>query len=121
MGFLGRLFVLGVLATSGGCNFGKADVAQAPEHPTFNPDVLQVLSDHCLLCHGYPANRGAPSRFRLDVYDNTGGVRGAHSEAGQLVEAVNGGSMPPSALWGDGVGPNGKLVLQRWLDDGAPP
>ncbi len=115
--------LFGFVAATGlaGCNFSKADVAQVPDHPTFDPDVKQVMQDHCLLCHGYPANRGAPSRFRLDVYDDVGRVRGAHSEAGSLVNAANGDSMPPSAVWGDGLGPNAKLLLQRWLADGAPP
>jgi hypothetical protein len=116
-----RAAVLFLLAMVPACNFSKADVAQVPDHPVFDPDVKQVLADHCLLCHGYPANRGAPSRFRLDVYDDVNGVRGAHSEAGQIVNSVNGGEMPPAAAWGDGVGPNGKLLLQRWLADGAPP
>jgi hypothetical protein len=29
--------------------------------------------------------------------------------------------MPPAAAWGDGVGPTGKQMLERWLTDGAPP
>ncbi len=114
------LFAL--FAVPGSCNFGKADIAQAPEHPTFDPDVKQVLADHCLLCHGDPPNRGAPSRFRLDVYnDVVGGPRGAFFEASDIIRTVDSGKMPPAALWGDGVGPNGKLVLDRWLADGAPP
>ena len=28
--------------------------------------------------------------------------------------------MPPAAKWGDGVGPNGKKMLQNWQTDGYP-
>jgi hypothetical protein len=28
--------------------------------------------------------------------------------------------MPPSAKWGDGVGTNGKAMLQNWATDGYP-
>jgi hypothetical protein len=124
LGVRGRAAILlpvVLAATAAACNFSRADVAQVPDNPVFDPDVKQVLTDHCLLCHGYPANRGAPSHFRLDVYDDVNGVRGAHAEAGEIVNAVNSGDMPPAAAWGDGVGPNGKLLLQRWLAHGAPP
>jgi hypothetical protein len=48
-------------------------------------------------------------------------VRGAKSEANRFVHSVEENEMPPAAAWGDGVGPNGKKLLQNWLADGAPP
>jgi hypothetical protein len=30
------------------------------------------------------------------------------------------GKMPPGAKAGDGVGPNGMQMLQKWADNGAP-
>jgi hypothetical protein len=103
------------------CSFGKADITTVPEHPTFEADVKPLLAEHCLLCHGYPAKRTAPTDFRLDVYDDADGVRGAKSEASRFVHSVEENEMPPAAAWGDGVGPNGKKLLQNWLADGAPP
>jgi hypothetical protein len=102
------------------CSFSKADITTVPEHPTFEADVKPLLAEHCLLCHGYPAKRTAPTSFRLDVYDDTDGVRGAKSEASRFVHSVEEDEMPPAAAWGDGVGPNGKKLLQNWLADGAP-
>jgi hypothetical protein len=111
-----------VCATAGlfACSFGKPDITTVPDHPSFATDVTPLLVDHCLLCHGYPAKRDAPGSFRLDVYDDTI-VPGAHSEADRFVRSVIDGKMPPAAAWGDGVGSNGKKLLQNWLADGAPP
>ena len=103
------------------CAFSIPDIPTVPANPTYAADVRPLLAQQCLLCHGYPARRGAPSDFRLDVYADTDGVRGAYSEASRFVHAVTSDSMPPAAAWGDGVGPNGKQLLQNWLADGAPP
>lgn len=102
------------------CSFGKPDIASVPAHPTFEIDVKPLLADHCLLCHGYPATRGAPTSFRLDVYTSPDGFPAARQEAGRILSSINGGKMPPSAKWGDGVGPNGKAMLQNWAADGYP-
>jgi hypothetical protein len=124
-GFAWKSFRLaGLLLGLGGvyaCSFSKADITTVPEHPTFEADVKPLLAEHCLLCHGYPAKRTAPTSFRLDVYDDTDGVRGAKSEANRFVHSIEEDEMPPAAAWGDGVGPNGKKLLQNWLADGAPP
>jgi len=104
------------------CSLGKPDIATVPAHPTFERDVKPLLADHCLLCHGYPATRGAPTSFRLDVYDPPVGTPtpAAHQEASRFIRSIDDGKMPPSALWGDGVGPNGKALLQNWQTDGYP-
>jgi hypothetical protein len=98
----------------------KPDIATVPAHPTFELDVKPLLADHCLLCHGYPATRGAPTNFRLDVYAATNGVQGAYEQRSRLVKATLNDHMPPAGLWGEGVGPNGKKLLQNWQTDGYP-
>jgi hypothetical protein len=104
------------------CSFGKPDIATVPDHPTFEADVKPLLADHCLLCHGYPAKRGAPTDFRLDVYhSDVSGVDGAGTNPRRWVDSVEDDEMPPAARWGDGVGSNGKELLRRWLASGAPP
>jgi hypothetical protein len=40
--------------------------------------------------------------------------------ASAILEKVKDDEMPPAAAWGDGIGPNGKKLLERWLADGAP-
>jgi hypothetical protein len=102
------------------CSFGKPDIATVPAHPTFEIDVKPLFADHCLLCHGHPATRGAPTSFRLDVYTSPDGMSAARKEADPVIRSIEDGKMPPSAAWGDGVGPNGKQMLQNWASDGYP-
>jgi hypothetical protein len=102
------------------CSFGKPDIATVPAHPTFEADVKPLLADHCLLCHGYPATRNAPTSFRLDVYKSPDGFPAAYQEANRFVRSIQDDDMPPAAAWGDGVGPNGKKMLQNWAADGYP-
>jgi hypothetical protein len=102
------------------CSLGKPDIATVPAHPTFEIDIKPLLADHCLLCHSDPATRGAPTSFRLDVYTSPDGKRAAHEEAGRFIRSIDDGGMPPSALWGDGVGPNGKAMLHNWATDNYP-
>lgn len=103
-----------------GCRFGIEDIAKVPDHPTYNRDVKPLLIDHCVLCHGSPPKRGAPANFRLDQYDSLDGVLGVNAMADSIVDVTKDDRMPPAAKWGDGVGPNGKQMLERWLADGAP-
>ena len=114
------LALLALALAMSACSFGKPDIATVPAHPTFEIDVKPLLADHCLLCHGYPATRGAPTSFRLDVYDPPVGTStpAAHQEASRFIQSIDNGKMPPSATWGDGVGPNGKAMLQNWKTDG---
>jgi hypothetical protein len=116
--FTGALLALALAAPA--CSFGKPDIVTVPDHPTYELNVHPLLADHCLLCHGYPATRGAPSSFRLDVYTSADGMPAAYREADRLIRSIQNNKMPPSALWGDGVGPNGKKLLQNWAADGYP-
>ncbi len=103
-----------------GCTYAVSDIPPPPEHPTYGASVRAFLGDHCLVCHGSPPDRGAPSYFRLDVYADEGGILGAGSMAQVVLGDVVHGTphtMPP----GDGVGPNGKQLISNWVADGAPP
>jgi hypothetical protein len=102
------------------CSYGIRDVSNVPDNPTFNRDIYPLFVDHCVLCHGSPPNRGAPSTFRLDVYDDQGNVAGAKSMSGWALSDVQSGRMPPAAQSGDGVGPNGLQMLERWVHNGSP-
>ena len=114
------LAVVAMGALSGSCNYGVADISGVPDNPTYTRDVYPLFRDHCLLCHSVPPDRGAPSYFRLDVYDDTNGVTGAMNMAGSALGDVKSKRMPPSAKGGEGVGPNGQAMLQKWFDNGSP-
>jgi len=117
-----RLFPVVVLmvAFSGSCHYGVADISAVPDNPTYNRDVYPLYRDHCLLCHSSPPDRGAPSYFRLDAYDTGNGVLGAMDMASSCAGDVTSNKMPPGAKSGDGVGPNGLAMLQKWAANGAP-
>lgn len=116
--FLAVVITMGALA--GSCHYGVADISGVPDSPTYNADVYPLYRDHCLVCHGSPPDRGAPSNFRLDVYDSTDTVLGAMDMAGSAAGDVKTNKMPPAAKVGDGVGPNGQAMLKKWVESGAP-
>lgn len=116
-----RLVASAILAIAlQACGFGVDDVDQVPDAPTFERDVAPLFHDHCTLCHGAPPARGAPGHFRLDVYADTPAKLGAQSMAFSALRRVEADDMPPAASWGDGLGPNGKKLLRRWVEQGAP-
>jgi uncharacterized membrane protein len=117
-----RLFlaVVAIGALFGSCNYGVADISGVPDNPTYNRDVYPLFRDHCLLCHSSPPDRGAPKYFRLDTYDDSNGVTGAMNMAASALADVKSKRMPPSAKGGEGVGPNGQAMLQKWVDNGTP-
>ncbi len=128
------------------CDFGVPDIEEVPENPTFYRDILPLYEDHCLLCHGNPPSRGAPKDVRLDVYEfvdakehhldelgtrrdahaghhdpNAKGPWGAKDMSLESLRLVEEGKMPPAARWGDGLGPNARKMLRRWVEQGSPP
>jgi len=141
----GRWIACGLAVVVGACDFAVDDIREVPENPTFHRDILPLYEDHCLLCHGDPPRRGAPANFRLDVYEitDTGthadgygerrqahaghdhpegkGPFGAKDMALHCLQVVEEGLMPPAAKWGDGLGPNARKMLRRWVEQGSPP
>lgn len=116
-----RLLSLFLFLLVNACSIAVDDLSEVPLNPTYEKDILPYLADHCLLCHGSPSSRNAPSEFRLDRYEDTltangGKVLGAANMAASLVGAVKSGVMPPEG----GIGPNGKQMLNNWLAAGAP-
>ena len=109
------LAVVLLSALAGSCKYGVADINGVPDNPTYNTDVYPLLRDHCLLCHGATPNRDAQkSGVRLDTYQD------AVDWSGSVLADVKSDKMPPGAKDGDGVGPNGKAMLQKWIDNGTP-
>lgn len=134
------------LLALGACSFAAPDIEEVPENPTFTQDILPLFEDHCLLCHGNPPARGAPPDVRLDVYEfvdshehhlggelgrrrdahaghddpNATGPWGAKDMSLESLKLVERDEMPPAAKWGDGLGPNGRKMLRRWVEQGSP-
>lgn len=115
-----RALLFLAVSTFASCHYAASDPVYVPDHPGYEEDIHPLFSDHCLLCHGHPANRGAPGTFRLDVYDDTDGIAGALSYGRTALYDVQSKKMPPAANDGEGVGGNGILILQRWIADGLP-
>ena len=114
------LAVVALVTFSVSCKYGVSDINGVPENPTYDHDIHPLYADHCLLCHSSPPDRGAKPYFRLDVYADTNSVSGAMNMAATAFNNVKSGRMPPSAKDGDGIGPNGQAMLQKWVDHGAP-
>jgi len=116
-----RLALLFLTASVAACNYGIRDIGSVPDNPTFNRDIYPLYADHCLVCHSSPPDRGAKSYFRLDTYDDVGDTAGAKTMASDALGQVKSGRMPPGAASGDGVGPNGLQMLERWVQQDSPP
>lgn len=87
----------------------------APDEPTWARDVQPILAANCVRCHGVPVLGGAPSGFRLDVYDPVLTDDGSsYLGAGAMAEFVAARAcdetMPPRFPLSD----RQQEVLDRW-------
>lgn len=97
----------------------------APANPTWATDVQPILAANCTKCHIPPPLDGAPTTFRLDIYEET-----VNDEGVQILGAEQMGMfgsiafqitsedrpMPPRFPLTD----RQIEVLQNWTDNGAP-
>jgi len=126
--FKSRQFLFGlcsVVILLGGCpGFGTGSASngillEVPTDPTYEAHVSLVLDFHCAGCHGETAAGGAPSDFRLDVYEDDD--RDAVFEKAEriIVRAVESEAspMPP---FGAVLDPVERETLEIWLAQGAP-
>ena len=88
--------------------------------PTFERDVLPILTAHCLACHG-----GVTQQNNLDLRTHATLLRG-----GKTGPAVMPGKPEESLLWqkidtdempktDNKVSPAGKAAIRRWIESGA--
>jgi hypothetical protein len=91
--------------------------------PRFEPDVLPVLTAHCLKCHG----AGKKPKAGLDLRSRAGVLKGGESgpavvpgsaENSLLVQMVRKGEMPPQG--NPPLSAEEVALLRRWIDAGAP-
>ena len=122
---LAVVLLAAVVATGAIAGCGRT----APDSPTWVDDVRPILVANCVRCHSPPQIGGAPTYFRLDVYEDTDldtfastcetgdrCVLGSASESLLAAGDVTTERMPPRFPLTD----RQKQVLTTWADDGAP-
>lgn len=99
---------------------GGAPRSQAETEPTWERNIGDLLTTQCGECHTAPPTNGAPSSFRLDVYDRTeagGQIDGAQELADRIdARAVTGTTMPPSGP----LSAEERGLLRAWIDADTP-
>ena len=91
------------------------------EPPTWEGEIQAILADNCIRCHQNPPQRGAPSGFRFDKYDEsegTDGWEGAFERRERILQrAVIAQSMPPG---GPPLGETERALIDAWVRAGGP-
>ena len=100
---------------SGEKTLGVADPLAAPPHPTYE-QVRVILDRRCLSCHDKGGEGDEGGEDDDPDYSTCAGILA--DLGGILDTAVLDGSMPPGAL--PRLTEREKLILTRWIDDGAP-
>jgi mono/diheme cytochrome c family protein len=125
------MFALHALRKSGfACLWlGVALAASAAEAPSFNRDVLPILSDNCFACHG-PDAKQAKGGLRLDLRDSatkpakSGEIaiipgKPSASALVKRIEAKDADKLMPPADSHKKLSSAQKDVLKRWVAAGA--
>jgi hypothetical protein len=97
-----------------------ARLCSAESPPDYGRDVLPILKDRCLSCHGEQKKGG------LDLRSRAGMLRGGEtgpalvpgdSAKSELIKKVEAGEMPPKKS--ERLTPDQVATLKRWIADGA--
>jgi hypothetical protein len=88
----------------------------------FSRDVLPILAENCLQCHG-PDEKARKAKLRLDTLDGARAViKPRHSADSELIRRINAADdderMPPPRT-NRRLSAAQKDVLRRWIDEGA--
>lgn len=114
--------VLLVLVATGCNGFGKqmddpwADVTE----PNWVEHVSPMMELYCNECHGETGTQGAPSSFRLDIYetiDEPGSYEKRDRSLARILDTT--APMPPLSFSHQPT-PSVAPVFQIWVDNGAP-
>ena len=111
---------------SGGPVPGVSEVIKGEEPVDFARQILPILSDKCFLCHG-PDAGSRMANLRLDVRAEAVAERNGRaaivpgdSEASRLVARINHEAVPmPPKDSGKELSADEKVLLARWIDEGA--
>jgi hypothetical protein len=116
-----RLCVVWFLLALAGCDFAYEDSASVPAQPNYDDHVRPIFEHHFLVCHSLPSDRGAPTYFTLQQYDDvSAAIDGANTMSYDVQTQISENRMPPAAEWGDGLGANDKQIIELWVNNGAP-
>jgi len=105
-------FAVSILAGLAGCGWGDrplsaVDPEAAPQHPSYD-DIQRIVQHDCVPCHGGSVNTQPDLSTCDHIVAHVSDIRRTVLESG---------SMPPGA-W-PRLGERDKLMLQRWMEDGA--
>lgn len=102
----------------------SADEAGNSAHIGFNEHIRPILSQHCYACHG-PDSSSRKAELRLDTYEGlTEGeaIVAGNGKDSELIARINSSDpdlvMPPPDI-PRRLKPNEKLLLAKWIDEGA--
>ena len=115
------LFVFPALILTGLALSPTASKAKPSNLPTFKADVLPILAENCLMCHGQEPRQGGLD-LRSAAALLQGGQSGPAITAGSpdrslIMEKLVSGQMPP----GDArLSPEDIGHIRRWIERGSP-
>ena len=92
---------------------------QAPAAPSFDRDVVPILAEHCLSCHGgtRPKGRLDLTRAKTTLQGGKSGpaLKPGKAAASLLWQRVDAGEMPPRTP----LSARDKAILKNWIEAGA--
>lgn len=118
---LGLAAALGLTFALPGCAAGDRTLAEvdpqaAPLHPTYD-QVFAIVESNCAPCHGGGSAVDKREDGEGDDLDYASCLGIQNGIDGLRSTVLEGGSMPPGA-W-PRIAERDKLLLQRWIEDGA--
>ncbi|MSR32357.1 MAG: DUF1549 domain-containing protein [Gemmataceae bacterium] len=116
------VFLIGLLAC------GPLHGEEKSPQVEFSRQVLPILADHCLLCHGFD-EKGRKASLRLDVPGDQGKIHGGKSvfKPGELkgsaawlrITSSDPDEIMPPPRANRPLRPEQKEILKRWIEQGA--
>lgn|GEM_PF-3131106 len=113
------LLVFGLI----GCNgFGEevADPWADITEPNWVEHISPMMELYCNECHGETGKQGAPSSFRLDIYESIDEPGSYEKRDRSLARILDSNSPMPPASYQHQPTESAGLVFQLWVDNGAP-
>jgi hypothetical protein len=93
-----------------------------PAAVQFSRDILPILSENCLRCHG-PDERARKAKLRLDTSDGAARVlvpgKSSGSELIRRITSLEEDVIMPPPKTGRKLTDQQKAILRRWIDEGA--
>jgi uncharacterized membrane protein len=108
---------------SGDLPLDQVDPEAAPVNPTYD-QVYAILDNRCVTCHtgdGDDGSNSGPSYARAaagDVDPDLTDCNEIVSQRFDILDQVQNNTMPPGAM--PRLTSEQKLLIQRWVDNGAP-